>query len=293
MSGKKVLMAASAAKSSSGGTSRRSSLGGRASAPGSNPGPSGSAPSRRLSTGAESSTGTRRLPPVSSGQRQHTCDLCGKGYEQKAALARHAKDCGKRNTDRCLYCGAVCDTFAAVRQHERRHHPEEYKAALLSRARPPDSVLMEKIANVESKSRNGVFVTECMAVTGLTKHQIRHLREKEEYAGYLERARATQKAVSKNLFGAGPSTSARRPSTPTPSMASTSSQPPVKRPSTSPRRMAPAPPSSPAPLTTATTSSADVPRRGPASSEPPSAAPPLAGEVQETHVHLPVAPAAT
>nr|XP_022909676.1 uncharacterized protein DDB_G0284459-like [Onthophagus taurus] len=80
--------------------------------------------------------------------------------------------------------------FPAVRQHERRAHPVEYQRALEAKTAVPEPQLMEKIAMIEAKSMGGVIsIKEVKSATGLTEHQIRHRREKPEYAGFLKRAR--------------------------------------------------------------------------------------------------------
>ena len=115
---------------------------------------------------------------------------CGRGYALKSSLARHLKECGKRDTTRCQWCGATFATYAGVRQHERRAHPQEYQEELQAQLSAPESELMTKIADIEAKSSNGVFFKEMMAATGLTHQQVRYRREKPEYRSYLERARA-------------------------------------------------------------------------------------------------------
>lgn len=142
-----------------------------------------------------------------------TCN-CGKIYLSKATLARHEKECGKRDTSKCKYCDRTFPTFSGVRQHERKGHPDLYLRDMEALLPAPDSELMEKIADIEASSSKGVFYTEMMASTGLTRQQVRSRREKPEYIRYLERARAKlaasiaqQKASSPSALVAGPSTS--------------------------------------------------------------------------------------
>jgi hypothetical protein len=76
-----------------------------------------------------------------------------------------------------------------VRQHERRVHPDLYKQDLEARLPEAESSLLTKIAQGEVSNTNGKFYNEMVAATGLTKHQIRHRRDKLECKRYLENAR--------------------------------------------------------------------------------------------------------
>lgn len=97
---------------------------------------------------------------------------CGRSYASKATLA---KECGKHDT-LCRWCGVRFNTLAGTRQHERKAHRLEYETDLESKLPAPESDLMEKIAQMEAKSRNGVFYKEMMSTTELTHQQVRSRR---------------------------------------------------------------------------------------------------------------------
>ncbi|KAK9721969.1 hypothetical protein QE152_g19910 [Popillia japonica] len=64
---------------------------------------------------------------------------CGKLYAARANLTRHAKECGSRDRGKCMFCPLSFETFAAVRQHERRAHVGQYKKDLESRSPAPEA----------------------------------------------------------------------------------------------------------------------------------------------------------
>ncbi|GJQ66896.1 hypothetical protein Trydic_g13550, partial [Trypoxylus dichotomus] len=139
--------------------------------------------------GAKKFSGSQQAPPpIQSGPASLGCASCGKTYTTRANLARHEKDCGKRDRQKCLFCPFSASTFAGVRQHERRAHPQEYAADLEGKVGAPESQIMSKLASIEARCKGGVVsIKELTKATGLTIHQVRSRREKPLYQKYLER----------------------------------------------------------------------------------------------------------
>jgi hypothetical protein len=132
------------------------------------------------------------------GGRGFTCP-CGRSFVAKPGLARHQKDCGSRDISKCQFCEASFPSFIGVRQHERRAHPDLYKQDLEARLPEAESSLLAKIAKVEASNTTGIFYNDMVAATGLTKHQIRHRRDKPQYKLYLENARKELAASSSTM----------------------------------------------------------------------------------------------
>ncbi|GLV40877.1 hypothetical protein CBL_08451 [Carabus blaptoides fortunei] len=79
-----------------------------------------------------------------------SCEQCGRTYKLKSSLARHAKECGISDRRKCLHCKVSFPTYQAVRQHERRVHPVEYRKGLEESLPAPESSLMAQIASIEA-----------------------------------------------------------------------------------------------------------------------------------------------
>ncbi|GJQ86035.1 hypothetical protein Trydic_g15645 [Trypoxylus dichotomus] len=170
--------------------------------------------------GAKKFSGSQQVPPLmQSGSASHGCVNCGKTYTSRANLARHEKDCGKRDKQKCLFFPFSASTFAGVRQHERRAHPLEYAADLEGKVGAPESQIMAKLASIEARCKGSVVsIKELTKATGLTIHQVRSRREKPLYKKYLERERrCLREGGIGTLFPTGapqpqPSASSPRPS---------------------------------------------------------------------------------
>ncbi|KAF5279937.1 hypothetical protein FQR65_LT15135 [Abscondita terminalis] len=159
----------------------------------------------------------------SSTSSRFKCDRCGREYELKSSLARHYKDCGVRDKGKCQFCKISFNSFASVRQHERRAHPELYRAELEAKLPISDVDIYTKLADIEMKCRKGIVtsttIREMKVATGLTEHQIRYRREKQEYQKYLSRARKEWKNKAMHtIFKATPPSTPTSPITPTDSI---------------------------------------------------------------------------
>lgn len=144
-------------------------------------------------------------PPPGPSQRPATggfsCEDCGKEYSLRSSLQRHKKTCGDNSRRKCIFCKASFPDFKAVRQHERRAHPLEYRKDLEDKLPAPETLLMAKIAKIEAESRRGVINYKHMErATGLTQHQIRYRREKSVYKTFLEQAKKELRDESAKKF---------------------------------------------------------------------------------------------
>ncbi|GLV46633.1 hypothetical protein CBL_20908 [Carabus blaptoides fortunei] len=194
------------------------------------PQPSSSAPRAALQRlalakqkdGAKHNPGPRPISTQQVASTEPTPSFrCGRGYKLQSSLSRHAKECSVNDRRKCLYCKISFPTFSAVRQHERRVHPSEYRKALEDSLPAPESVLMAQIAQIEAASKAGApKLKEMEQVTGLTAHMVRYRREKPEYKKFLELAMKERKVKALEMFKAKvppsaplaiPSTSMARP----------------------------------------------------------------------------------
>lgn len=129
------------------------------------------------------------------------CDKCGKQFDRNSSLALHVKKYGGPDKTKCSFCSLSFTTPAGARQHERRKHEQLYEAKLASQLLAPESELFETMARIEARNISGTFFSEMATETGLTKHQIRHRREKPTYQQYLSRAKAEVAEQAENRFG--------------------------------------------------------------------------------------------
>lgn len=127
------------------------------------------------------------IPDVSShnSDNNNICDICRSVFSTKSKLKKHvlSRSCSDRSS--CKFCGKSFNSFAGVCQHERRMHPLEYSTDLQNViGKPPDSVILEKLAEIEAAIPR-IYIAKMMEATGLTKHQVRYRREKPIYLDYL------------------------------------------------------------------------------------------------------------
>lgn len=113
----------------------------------------------------------------------YQCASCGKSYKTKSGLNKYLKTCGTRDRTACKFCGEKFSTFTGVRLHEIRAHKAEENDAPKQRTEVDVLLLM---AESEAKLSAGSHVLKLLSeATGLTKHQIRHRRDKPEYRRLL------------------------------------------------------------------------------------------------------------
>lgn len=106
--------------------------------------PRGSAPHKSYA-GVVASSGPKQSPANQSQKgmmpstliKNHICEDCGNAYSLASSLTLHRKNCGKSDRRRCLFCFMEFKSFPAVRQHERRAHPHEYRRELESKVKMP------------------------------------------------------------------------------------------------------------------------------------------------------------
>lgn len=136
-----------------------------------------------------------------------SCPRCEKTFKTKSGLAKHLKTCGERDRTRCKYCNTAFTTFTGVRLHETRAHQTEESEALAQEGQAKsEAALLETMARTEAPLQKGAHVLELLSgVTGLTKHQIRHRRDKPCYKELLRlyRSQASESST--------PISSARHP----------------------------------------------------------------------------------
>lgn len=189
------------------------------------------------------------LREASPAAANHHCNACEKAFQLKSSLARHKKTCGQSSRTGCLFCPYTNSSFAALRQHERRLHPEEYRKNLEEKIGTPEPTLLSILASIEVRAKKGPVPTkEMMEATELTTNQVRYRRRKPEYKNYLEiamkqlsegstqpfvqDARPTppaprQKIINPGTTSAGTTTGSSPPSDPpTPTIKIHSSSPP-------------------------------------------------------------------
>lgn len=157
----------------------------------------------------ETNTGTKTLYPRNPGAAPNTmtCTSCKQLFPSRPSLNRHiaSRECGDRGT--CIHCNKTFNSFALVRQHERRSHPTEYTAANRALKDPnQDSVNLMKIAKIEARSHKLVSIRELVAETGLTENQVRSRRERPIYKEYLDEARKQRQHLAKELMSINPKT---------------------------------------------------------------------------------------
>ena len=130
---------------------------------------------------------------------------CGGSFTQRDGLTRHQRTCNRTNQTRCSVCDTAFRNFAAVRQHERQVHPEEYAKSKVPKSKEErtEPELMALIAKYESTCRSFSY-PEAMRVSGLTRERVRHRRESDVYKRYLAEARAAQRREATKTFSKRP-----------------------------------------------------------------------------------------
>lgn len=69
----------------------------------------------------------------------YRCHKCGKRYQTKCGLAKHAKDCDKTQRRKCNYCDKEFDTFLKLRAHENKTHNSSYLADEEANLKPSEA----------------------------------------------------------------------------------------------------------------------------------------------------------
>lgn len=111
------------------------------------------------------------------------------------------KTCGIRSRQECLYCKETFDSFRGVRTHEERVHKDIIQQTSVTQARRTEAEILRDMADLESKlAPNSQVLVVLSRATGLTKHQVRHRREKQAYKDLLELHKRKNKNLMASVF---------------------------------------------------------------------------------------------
>lgn len=115
------------------------------------------------------------------------CGKCNREYHTRSGLAKHLKTCQTRDPHTCQFCGMTFNTFQGTRLHETKVHAvsiaEQSDKVAETNSEVANLILMAKIEATLPK--NAPVLKILAEKTGLTKHQVRHRREKPSYKALL------------------------------------------------------------------------------------------------------------